>query len=217
MPSCIGRFAPSPTGPLHEGSLVAALASWLDARAQHGRWLVRIEDVDGPRCVPGADQEILRQLQALSLMPDEPPLWQSQRGPHYQRALDRLVQAGQAYPCACTRKDIAEALQAAGRTHERHEEWVYPGTCRSGLHGRPARAWLTSAATAPSHSAWGTTAAMPSSAMISAACSASETKIRTPVRSRVWCRLRARNSSSACLRARFIETWIFTGALRRLT
>lgn len=141
MAAYVGRFAPSPTGPLHAGSLVAALASWLDARAHGGRWLVRIEDVDGPRCVPGADAEILRQLQALSLVPDEPPVWQSRRGDRYQHALDRLVEAGQAYPCACTRRDIAQALAAAGQAHRRHEEWVYPGTCRAGLHGRPARAW----------------------------------------------------------------------------
>jgi glutamyl-Q tRNA(Asp) synthetase len=141
MTRYVGRFAPSPTGPLHEGSLVAALASWLDARAHGGRWLVRIEDVDGPRCVPGADREILRQLQALGLVPDEAPIWQSTRGEAYQQALDRLVAVGAAYPCACTRKDIEQALLLAGRPHERHQEWVYPGTCRGGLHGKPARAW----------------------------------------------------------------------------
>ena len=137
----IGRFAPSPTGPLHAGSLVAALASWLDARAHGGRWLVRIEDVDTPRCVPGAAETILQQLAACSLIPDEPPLWQSQRGAFYQQALDRLVNDGHAYPCACSRKDIESALAAQGRAHERHGELVYPGTCRKGLGGRPARAW----------------------------------------------------------------------------
>jgi glutamyl-Q tRNA(Asp) synthetase len=137
----LGRFAPSPTGPLHAGSLVAALASWLDARAHGGRWLVRIEDVDTPRCVPGAAENILEQLTACSLFPDEAPLWQSQRGAFYQQALDRLVKDGHAYPCACSRKDIELALAAQGRAHERHGELMYPGTCRNGLGGRPARAW----------------------------------------------------------------------------
>jgi glutamyl-Q tRNA(Asp) synthetase len=136
-----GRFAPSPTGPLHAGSLVAALASWLDARAHAGTWLVRIEDVDRPRCVPGADEEILRQLAACSLTPDEPPAWQSQREPLYQQALDRLVREGRAYPCACSRRDIELALRAQGRQRERNADLVYPGTCRDGLHGRQARAW----------------------------------------------------------------------------
>lgn len=136
-----GRFAPSPTGPLHAGSLVAALASWLDARAHGGAWLVRIEDVDTPRCVPGAGQEILRQLAACGLLPDEAPAWQSQRGALYQAALDRLVAAGRAYPCACSRKDIELALHALGRERARNAELVYPGTCRDGLHGKAARAW----------------------------------------------------------------------------
>lgn len=137
----LGRFAPSPTGPLHAGSLVAALASWLDARSHGGRWLVRIEDVDTPRCVPGAAETILEQLAACSLTPDEPPLWQSRRGAFYQQALDLLVQDGHAYPCACSRKDIEQALAAQGRVHQRQGELVYPGTCRNGLGGRPARAW----------------------------------------------------------------------------
>lgn len=140
-PTYRGRFAPSPTGPLHAGSLVAALASWLDARAHAGRWLVRIEDVDTPRCVPGVAETILAQLAACGLLPDETPVWQSQRNVLYQEALDRLVSEGAAYPCACSRKDIEEALAAQGRTHHRHAELVYPGTCRSGLGGRPARAW----------------------------------------------------------------------------
>src|SRR5919204_219249 len=132
----IGRFAPSPTGPLHAGSLVAALASWLDARAHHGRWLVRIEDVDTPRCVPGAAGTILKQLHDCMLVPDEEPAWQSTRGVLYQRALDALAHAQRASPCACSRKDIEQALAALGRPHERHGELVYPGTCRAGLHAR---------------------------------------------------------------------------------
>ncbi|MGQ2980681.1 MAG: tRNA glutamyl-Q(34) synthetase GluQRS [Polaromonas sp.] len=139
--SYIGRFAPSPTGPLHAGSLVAALASWLDARAHEGRWLVRIEDIDTPRCVPGADTLILQQLAACGLRPDAPPLYQSQRGAAYQAALDALIGRQLAYPCACTRQDIAQALAQAGQPKPRHGELVYPGTCRHGLHGRPARAW----------------------------------------------------------------------------
>lgn len=141
MSGYTGRFAPSPTGPLHAGSLVAALASWLDARAQGGRWLVRIEDVDGPRGVAGADTLILQQLAACGLVPDEPPQWQSQRGARYQQALDALVAAGRAYPCGCTRRDIERAWAARGIARPRHGELVYPGTCRDGLHGRPARAW----------------------------------------------------------------------------
>jgi glutamyl-Q tRNA(Asp) synthetase len=137
----VGRFAPSPTGPLHAGSLVAALASWLDARAHGGRWLVRIEDVDGPRCVPGADALILDQLARCGLVPDEAPVWQSQRGAAYRAALDVLVAAGHAYPCGCSRRQIAEAATRAGMPPVRHGELVYPGTCRSGLHGASPRAW----------------------------------------------------------------------------
>jgi len=137
----VGRFAPSPTGPLHAGSLVAALASWLDARAHGGRWLVRIEDVDLPRCVPGADRLILQQLAACGLVPDESPLYQSQRSVLYQQALDALVTRGLAYPCACTRRDIELELERLGRPKTRHGELVYPGTCRGGLHGQAARAW----------------------------------------------------------------------------
>lgn len=143
MPAYRGRFAPSPTGPLHAGSLVAALASWLDARAHGGTWLVRIEDVDTPRCLPGLDAEILRQLAACGLVPDEPPWRQSERGPAYAEALQTLRAAGQAYDCACTRADIEAALAAAGRPRQRFAELVYPGTCRperGGLRGRAPRA-----------------------------------------------------------------------------
>jgi glutamyl-Q tRNA(Asp) synthetase len=137
-----GRFAPSPTGLLHAGSLVAALASWLDARAHGGQWLVRIEDVDTPRCVPGADQTILQQLAYCALVPDGPVLWQSQRHAAYQSALDALVQKGWAYPCGCSRKDIETAIEMAqAPAVARHQAAVYPGTCRHGLNGKPARAW----------------------------------------------------------------------------
>lgn len=139
-----GRFAPSPTGLLHAGSLVAALASWLDARAHSGVWLVRIEDVDLPRCLPGAADQILRQLATCGLVSDEPVLRQSDRGAAYQAALDRLIEKRWAYPCGCTRKDIAQALLESGAQRERHEELVYPGRCRpanGGLQDRSARAW----------------------------------------------------------------------------
>jgi len=141
MAARCGRFAPSPTGPLHAGSLVAALGSWLDARARGGRWLVRIEDIDTPRCVAGAAEVILGQLQRVGLLADVPPLLQSTRGDAYRHALAALQAAGQAYPCGCTRADIDNELQRLGRPHSRHAERVYPGTCRSGLHGKPARAW----------------------------------------------------------------------------
>ena len=141
----VGRFAPSPTGPLHAGSLVAALASWLDARAWNsgrgGHWLVRIEDLDTPRCRPGAGEHILAQLAACGLHPDAPPLWQSTRAPAYQATLDQLCTRGLAYPCACSRKDIAAAHAAQGHAHQRHIEQPYPGTCRHGLHGRSAHSW----------------------------------------------------------------------------
>ena len=144
----IGRFAPSPTGPLHAGSLVAALASWLDARAWNaghsgprGVWLVRIEDVDQPRCVPGAAEIILQQLATCGLLPDAPPQWQSARSALYQQALNTLVAQGDAYPCACSRKDIEDAHAALGHARARHAALPYPGTCRQGLHGRTGRSW----------------------------------------------------------------------------
>jgi glutamyl-Q tRNA(Asp) synthetase len=139
--SYIGRFAPSPTGPLHAGSLVAALASWLDAKAHDGQWLVRIEDVDTPRCVPGADQIILQQLAVCGLHPDAPPIYQSQRSHLYQQALNQLIAQAQAYPCSCSRLDIEQAIAAAGQQRARHAELVYPGTCRGGLNGKQARSW----------------------------------------------------------------------------
>ena len=137
----IGRFAPSPTGPLHAGSLVAALASWLDARAHGGQWLVRIEDVDTPRCIVGADPLILQQLAICGLASDAPVMRQSQRGDAYQAALDTLIAKGWAYPCGCSRKEIEDAQVLMGHTRERHTAAVYPGTCRDGLHGKATRAW----------------------------------------------------------------------------
>ena len=136
----VGRFAPSPTGPLHAGSLVAALASWLDARAHGGRWLLRIEDVDRARCVPGADRQIIEQLRGCGLVADAEPVWQSQRGALYRTALERLLATGWAFPCGCTRAEIEAVLAAQGRPRARHAELIYPGTCRRGLHGKASRA-----------------------------------------------------------------------------
>jgi glutamyl-Q tRNA(Asp) synthetase len=121
-----GRFAPSPTGPLHLGSLIAAAASWLDARAAGGRWLVRIEDLDGPRCVPGAAEAILRALGRLGLRWDGEVLYQSRRLEHYRAALDQL--APHTYWCGCSRREIADSSLglAADGAH------IYPGTCRGG-------------------------------------------------------------------------------------
>ena len=136
-----GRFAPSPSGPLHPGSLVAALASWLDARAHGGVWLLRIDDLDAPRTVPGAAAQIVDVLAACGLRSDAAPVRQSDRHPAYQRALDRLDAAGLLYPCGCTRREIADSFVQAQQPHQRHATLAYPGTCRAGLHGRPARAW----------------------------------------------------------------------------
>ena len=132
-----GRFAPSPTGLLHSGSLVAALASWLDARAAGGRWLVRIEDLDAPRSRAEMSGAILRQLEALALDWDGPVVYQSARLDRYRAALETLLRAGHAYWCGCTRKEIEDsatrfnAAGAAGAT--RTSNRVYPGTCRNGI------------------------------------------------------------------------------------
>ena len=134
----IGRFAPSPTGLLHAGSLVAALASWLDARAHDGTWLVRIEDLDGPRNVAGAAEAIVAQLERLGLQWDGAVTRQSDRTGLYDAALARLVELGRAYPCACSRRDLALAALAPGAENAGGER-VYPGTCRNGLGGKPAR------------------------------------------------------------------------------
>ena len=130
----IGRFAPSPTGPLHFGSLVAALASWLDARVARGTWLLRIEDLDKPRETAGAADTILRQLEALGLRWDGAVLYQSTRIACYEAALERLAARGATYACGCTRSEIADSALAMDGAR------IYPGTCRAGLpRGKPAR------------------------------------------------------------------------------
>lgn len=135
-PQYRGRFAPSPTGPLHFGSLVTALGSYLEAKKNHGIWLVRMEDLDSPRCVPGSADDILRSLENFGLEWDEAVLHQSQRTAAYQDALEQLKHGGMAYPCACSRREIADsALYGI-------EGQIYPGTCRDGIaSGRKARAW----------------------------------------------------------------------------
>ncbi|WP_121240550.1 tRNA glutamyl-Q(34) synthetase GluQRS [Sulfurisoma sediminicola] len=131
-----GRFAPSPTGPLHFGSLVAALGSCLEARGQGGEWLLRIEDVDEPRCPPVVAEDILRTLEACGFAWDGEVLWQSRRTERYHELLRQLQEDGRAYPCACTRRELADSQLAPDGAH------VYPGTCRDGLPpGREARAW----------------------------------------------------------------------------
>jgi glutamyl-Q tRNA(Asp) synthetase len=128
---------------LHFGSLVAAVGSYLDARAQLGQWLVRMEDVDEPRCSQVHANDILRALEACGLKWDGEVIYQSRRKQHYQAALDRLIEAGQAYPCACTRREVADSSLKG------IEGPVYPGTCRAGLNGRPARAWRVRVGEAP--------------------------------------------------------------------
>ncbi len=131
-----GRFAPSPTGLLHAGSLTTAVGSYLHARSQGGQWQLRIEDLDPPREVPGAADAILRTLEALGFTWDGPVIWQSQRLTAYQDALDALIASGHAYPCACTRREIALA------GYPGVDGVVYPGTCRNGLAaGKAGRAW----------------------------------------------------------------------------
>ena len=137
----VGRFAPSPSGPLHAGSLVVALASFLDARAAQGRWLVRIEDVDTARTATGADQVILQQLTSLGMKWDGEVLYQSQRLEAYQNAFDSLKTNGAVYPCACTRKEISDAVLASHGVLPDGER-PYPGTCRQGIPpGRSPKSW----------------------------------------------------------------------------
>jgi glutamyl-Q tRNA(Asp) synthetase len=130
-----GRFAPTPSGPLHFGSIIAALGSCLDARTHAGHWCVRMDDLDPPRVMPGAVDEILRCLEALGFEWDGAVLYQSRRRDAYHAALHRLREHGLVYPCCCSRKDIADVAVAGAKGP------IYPGTCRQGLApGRPARA-----------------------------------------------------------------------------
>lgn len=130
-----GRFAPSPTGPLHFGSLVAAVASWLDARKAGGEWLVRMEDIDRPRTVPGAADAILQTLDALELHWDGEVVYQSRRADLYEAALDRLRAGGHVYRCRCSRREIADSALHGP------EGAIYPGTCRGlGLGARESAA-----------------------------------------------------------------------------
>lgn len=126
-----GRFAPSPTGPLHMGSLIAALASWLDARAAGGRWLVRMEDLDRPRVVPGADEAILEALTRLGLGWDGEVVYQSRRQDLYRRALDEL--RSHTYWCGCSRREVADSSLGLAMDGAP----IYPGTCRAGTSGTP--------------------------------------------------------------------------------
>jgi len=129
----VGRFAPSPTGALHFGSLAAALASWLDARRAGGTWLLRMEDLDQPRVMAGAGDRILRQLEAFGLAWDGPVVYQSARLDLYQNAIRKL--ATHSYPCACTRKELEDSALAIDGSR------IYPGTCHGGIApGKSARA-----------------------------------------------------------------------------
>ena len=136
-----GRFAPSPTGALHAGSLATALGSWLHAKAHNGKWLLRIEDLDLPRCVPGADETIIQQLSACGLKWDEDIEYQSKRTHFYADALARLITEKKVYGCRCTRKQIEDALLAMGQKKDRHGELIYPGTCRHRLDVIEPCAW----------------------------------------------------------------------------
>jgi len=136
-PTTIGRFAPSPTGPLHLGSLVAALGSYAMAKREGGLWLLRIEDLDAPRVVPGMADDILHTLESLGFCWDGEILRQSRRTAVYEEVLERLLSEGAAYPCGCTRAEIARAASAP---HPGEECPAYPGLCRNGIpEGKTAR------------------------------------------------------------------------------
>lgn len=136
-----GRFAPSPTGPLHLGSLIAAVASYLEAKTHDGHWLVRMEDLDKPREMPGAADDILHTLEIFGFEWDEEVVYQSQRQQAYEEALQQLQAQGLVYPCACSRKEIADSVSNNPALHGL-DGLIYPGTCKSGLApGKEPRAW----------------------------------------------------------------------------
>lgn len=139
----IGRFAPSPTGLLHAGSLVAALASYIDAKAHNGIWLIRIEDVDQTRCKAQWTEEILQVLKRLQMESDGPIVFQSQRSVRYAEVLEKLIESGKVYGCSCSRHSIEEANRKTGAPLHR-----YPGTCREGAKG-PIRSWRFKTDSAP--------------------------------------------------------------------
>ncbi|WP_298439626.1 tRNA glutamyl-Q(34) synthetase GluQRS [Geobacter sp.] len=126
----VGRFAPSPTGPLHLGSLVAAVGSYAMTKRSGGLWLLRMEDLDTPRVVPGMADDILRTLEALGFSWDGEIVRQSRRSAAYEAALERLLAAGHVYPCGCSRAEIARAATAP---HDGEGELAYPNICRHGL------------------------------------------------------------------------------------
>jgi len=135
MSSYVGRFAPSPTGPLHFGSLIAALASYMEAKAAKGKWLLRLEDLDAPREQPGAADQVLRALERFGFEWDGPPERQSARTERYAAAIHDLAQRGFAYACGCTRKELEDSALAIDGSR------IYPGTCRQGIAaGKSARA-----------------------------------------------------------------------------
>ncbi|HZH06779.1 MAG TPA: tRNA glutamyl-Q(34) synthetase GluQRS [Lautropia sp.] len=142
MSGYVGRFAPSPTGPLHAGSAAAALAGYLDARAHGGRWILRIEDVDSPRNVAGAADLIQEQLRFLGLEWDGPVVFQSARFHRYEEAFQQLAVAGHLFGCACSRREIADSLTLRAGPTPANRTPIYPGTCRNGIsRNRLPRAW----------------------------------------------------------------------------
>lgn len=140
MTAEVGRYAPSPTGPLHFGSLLAAVASFCQARGQGGRWHLRIDDLDAPRAIPGADRQILETLSAFGLVHDGPVVYQSRRRKTYFQWVAELKATGYAFDCGCTRREAAQGPAGI-------EGPIYPGTCRNGLpkgrEARSVRAWVT--------------------------------------------------------------------------